>query len=96
MLPVSAAHAKRWCLVGALCKITAQHPLRMTFAVDYLTRAANMQPGVFNDTHAHDEVLGLCDRAILLAESEEVDASRLSAKPGARPASGATGEGDRG
>ena len=59
------AEAVAWCALGAISKVRSN----MDTPVDtYLAMAASpMSVSVFNDSHTHEEVLAMFDRAIELA-----------------------------
>ena len=59
------AEAVAWCALGAISKV--RDNITDDVADRYLAMSAGMSVSEFNDTHTHEEVLAMFDRAIELA-----------------------------
>lgn len=69
-LPTDKAAAK-WCMLGALGKISGKHHAVLTEAQTAVERHVGYGIGNFNDTHTHDEVLRAMRAAAESLEAQE-------------------------
>jgi hypothetical protein len=66
-VPLDDPEATCFCSIGAISKIAGTLYLTNT-AVKALSKAMDIHPGYYNDTHTHAEVLQMFDLAIEAAE----------------------------